>query len=228
MRNKTPLAIIAGLCLAVPDIALAQDGTSEQPQGGVQHVAGMSSDDHGNMAQNQSYAGWQDREIKALSDERIEGLQSGKGIGYALAAELNSYPGPRHALQFSQELGLSGSQIDQIQIMFDTMQAGAISLGVRVIEAEASLDRAFADQSITQDSLTAMVAAIATIESALRRLHLSTHLDMRNILSPHQIKLYDDLRGYAQGGGEHQGDMRQNYAQWAGEMESASGDWVAP
>jgi hypothetical protein len=44
------------------------------------------------------YAGQQNRTIKALSDEDIVGLLKGDGMGFAKAAELNGYPGPKHVL----------------------------------------------------------------------------------------------------------------------------------
>ena len=50
------------------------------------------------------YAGLETREIKALSPEQIEDLLAGEGMGYALAAELNHYPGPRHVLALAAEL----------------------------------------------------------------------------------------------------------------------------
>ena len=43
------------------------------------------------------YAGEQSREIKALSADDIAGLQSGQGMGYARAAELNGFAGPAEA-----------------------------------------------------------------------------------------------------------------------------------
>jgi hypothetical protein len=45
-----------------------------------------------------SYAGMQDRSIKALSDSQVADLEAGRGMGLALAAELNGYPGPSHVL----------------------------------------------------------------------------------------------------------------------------------
>lgn len=47
--------------------------------------------------QHSPYAGLPAREIKALSPEEIADLAAGRGMGLALAAELNGYPGPRHA-----------------------------------------------------------------------------------------------------------------------------------
>lgn len=40
------------------------------------------------------YAGMQSRPIKALSDKQVSDLRAGRGMGLALAAELNGYLGP--------------------------------------------------------------------------------------------------------------------------------------
>ena len=39
------------------------------------------------------YAGLQQRTVKALSDEQLSDLNAGRGMGLALAGELNGYPG---------------------------------------------------------------------------------------------------------------------------------------
>ena len=41
------------------------------------------------------YAGLQQRAVKALNDQQISDLRAGRGMGLALAGELNGYPGPR-------------------------------------------------------------------------------------------------------------------------------------
>jgi hypothetical protein len=51
------------------------------------------------------YAGHQERPIKALAPEEVAGLLGGEGMGYALAAELNHYPGPRHVLDLADSWG---------------------------------------------------------------------------------------------------------------------------
>lgn len=53
------------------------------------------------------YAGLQQRSVKALSDQQIGDLRAGRGMGLALAAELNGYPGPLHVLEFAEKLGLT-------------------------------------------------------------------------------------------------------------------------
>src|SRR4051812_36526408 len=47
----------------------------------------------------QPYAGLEQRPIKALSQQQADDLRTGRGMGLALAAELNGYPGPSHVLE---------------------------------------------------------------------------------------------------------------------------------
>jgi hypothetical protein len=56
------------------------------------------------------YAGQQARTIKALSDEDIAALLKGDGMGFAKAAELNGYPGPKHVLDLAEKLKLTDAQ----------------------------------------------------------------------------------------------------------------------
>jgi hypothetical protein len=56
------------------------------------------------------YAGFQQRTVKALSEQEIADLRAGRGMGLALAAELNGYPGPAHVLEKADALGLSSAQ----------------------------------------------------------------------------------------------------------------------
>jgi Spy/CpxP family protein refolding chaperone len=148
------------------------------------------------------YAGWDGRAIKALSAEQIDDLQSGRGMGLALPAELNGYPGPRHVLDFADRLELTAAQQAEAQRLFDEMQAQAIVLGEQVIAGEAALDRLFALGDASDASIEAAAVEVGRLQGALRAHHLRYHLAMRELLSPHQVKRYQQLRGYA-ADGEH-------------------------
>lgn len=143
------------------------------------------------------YAGLQDRAIKALSSERIAGLEAGRGLGYAMAAELNGYPGPMHVLELAEALELSDEQVEQTSALFKAMRERAAALGRELIAAEAALDRAFAGRDITPARLGELVAASARIEGELRRVHLEAHLDQTVLLDEAQTAEYMRLRGYA-------------------------------
>jgi len=154
------------------------------------------------------YAGMQARSIKALSDHQIADLKAGRGMGLALAAELNGYPGPMHVLELADQLELSGEQRSSVQRLFDSMKAEAMPLGSRLIAQEADLDRQFASRTITPESLKASTAAVAATQGVLRETHLKYHLSTGAILNPSQMTKYAELRGY---GGGHGGGHRRHH-----------------
>jgi Spy/CpxP family protein refolding chaperone len=147
----------------------------------------------------QPYAGLEGRSIKALSEQQIADLRAGRGMGLALAAELNGYPGPMHVLELADALDLSGRQRAKMQELFAAMKAEAIPLGEKLIAQEAELDKAFADKTIAAATLAASTEAIGVTHSALRQAHLKYHLFTIEVLTPAQIQLYAELRGYKRG-----------------------------
>ena len=142
------------------------------------------------------YAGMQTRSIKALSETQVADLGAGRGMGLALAAELNGYPGPSHVLELADRLELSADQRSRIKGLFDSMKAEAVPLGSKLIEQEADLDRQFAGRTVTPESLKAATAAVAVTQGELRETHLKYHLSTVGILSPGQMQRYAELRGY--------------------------------
>lgn len=148
----------------------------------------------------QPYAGYETRPINALSDQQIADLREGRGMGLALAAELNGYPGPSHVLELAAPLGLTPKQHSHIEELFKAMKAETIPLGERLIEQEAELERQFAHRAVTADSLGAITGAIGSTQVALRFAHLKYHLATVETLVPTQIARYSELRGYTKAG----------------------------
>jgi Spy/CpxP family protein refolding chaperone len=138
----------------------------------------------------------QTRPIKALSAEQVADLKAGRGMGLALPAELNGYPGPRHLLDLAGQLGLSPSQRDALQAMFDAMKAETVPIGERLIEQEAELDGLFSRRQATAKTVAAATAAIGETQAKLRNAHLKYHLATVALLQPDQIERYQQLRGY--------------------------------
>jgi hypothetical protein len=145
------------------------------------------------------YLGFQTREIKALSADDVAALTAGRGMGLALPAELNGYPGPLHVLELADQLSLTGEQREKVKIAFESMKAEAIPLGQKLIVAERDLDREFANRTITPERLKAATANIGAIRGELRNTHLKYHLTTATLLGPEQIRRYIELRGYGQG-----------------------------
>jgi Spy/CpxP family protein refolding chaperone len=146
------------------------------------------------------YAGLQTRPVKALSEQQVADLNAGRGMGLALAAELNGYPGPSHVLELADKLELSSDQRQKVQNLFDSMKAEAQPLGSKLIAQETDLDKLFASRAITTDSLKASTTAIAVTQGELRETHLKYHLSTAAILTPVQMQRYAELRGYGNSG----------------------------
>jgi Spy/CpxP family protein refolding chaperone len=155
---------------------------------------------------SQPYAGLQDRPIKTLSKDRIDDLRAGRGLGYALAAELNGYPGPLHVLELRSRLDLTADQHQRVETLFKQMRDEAVPLGERLIEQETTLDALFSSRTITPDLLSTTTQEIGVTEAALRATHLKFHLSTLAILTPTQARRYVELRGYTstQPGQHHQ------------------------
>jgi len=95
----------------------------------------------------------QSRQIKALSDQQITDLKAGRGMGLALAAELNGYPGPSHLVELSDQIGLTPDQLSKLNAMFDAMKAETIPIGETLIAQEQRLDQLFAGHAISERHL---------------------------------------------------------------------------
>lgn len=177
------LPIIVAALLAVASPALAQHGGGHRP--------GMHAT---------PYAGFEVREIKAIAPQEIADLRAGRGMGLALAAELNSYPGPMHALEHADALRLTAAQRTQLEALMAGMRRDAVAAGERLIEAERALDRLFAERRATPEVVTQATSRIGTEAAAVRAVHLVTHISTRALLTEEQVVRYDQLRGYRRGG----------------------------
>jgi len=152
------------------------------------------------VANTQSpYAGQEHRKIKALSQQKISGYLTGKGLGYAKAAELNHYPGPKHVLDLAKELELTNEQVQKSAEAYKLMQEQAVYYGEKLVTKERELDLEFANSTINENILESLLSDIAILESKIRYVHLHAHLVQKTLLNEHQITKYDQLRAYSSG-----------------------------
>lgn len=150
----------------------------------------------GNDEHKSPYAGQEHRQIKSLSADDISALRQGQGWGLAKAAELNGYPGPLHVLEMSGEIHLTAEQLTVIEGIYQDMLRQAVPLGEQLIADEQRLNLAFAEGDIDDDKLSKLLEQIAKTRSALRYVHLEKHLLTHQSLTPEQVILYNQLRGY--------------------------------
>ena len=148
-------------------------------------------------SQHAGYAGQQRRDIKALSAEEVSQYLSGAGMGFAKAAELNGFPGPMHALELSDRLELSDTQRAATHRLMDEHKADARLIGLKLVEAEAAVERLFRRGDVDPAALAQGVRNAAALQGEYRLAHLETHRRMRALLTDDQVKRYDSLRGYS-------------------------------
>ena len=196
--GRTALMALKFWPLAASLALLAGGAAAHHGEGGphpaVQPVQHRHAPPHGGGAQ--PYAGMQAREIKALSPEEVADLRAGRGMGLALPAELNRYPGPMHVLELADPLRLSPEQRGRMRALIDAMRAEVRPLGEEVIAAEGALDRLFATARATPAAVTDASGAAGAARASLRATHLRYHLQAREALTPEQLRRYEELRGY--------------------------------
>ncbi len=144
----------------------------------------------------QPYAGQHKRAIKALSQKDVNDLRSGAGMGFAKAAELNHYPGPAHVMEHFDRLAFNAEQRRKTRKLYEKMKFQAVNVGREIIEKEARLDHLFASGKIDKSMLHETTEQISYLNGRLRYIHLQTHLDMKQLMTKHQVAIYDALRGY--------------------------------
>ena len=150
-------------------------------------------------APESNYSGQEQRKIKSLSQAEIDGYLAGKGMGFAKPAELNHFPGPKHVIEFSNELALSKEQREQTQRIYDVMKNKATEYGQLFVENEEKIEKLFSEGIVNPHLLEKALSESAKIRSKLRGAHLVAHIEQKAVLSKHQVRLYDNLRGYTAG-----------------------------
>ena len=148
-------------------------------------------------AQTSSYAGQEQRAIKSMSEQEVSGLLNGAGAGFALAAELNGYPGPMHVLELADGLTLNDEQRVATQSLMTEHKARARTLGAQLVDAERNLDKLFAQRAADAGAVDAATRRVGLLQADLRAEHLKTHVAQTALLNGEQVRMYQVLRGYA-------------------------------
>ena len=193
-RNLIVLTILASLMGVAAGLQFtrAEEGTPEAGHAHGGHAAASP-------ASGSPYADRYDPDaaIRSLTPEEIAQIERGEGAGFALPAELNGAPGPRHVLDLSHELGLSHQQRTRVQQIFDAMRAAVMPAGQRYLTAVHALEEDFRAGTLTEESLPDRIAEVHRLEGELAAAHLVAHLQTAQVLTAEQIAVYQQLRGYA-------------------------------
>lgn len=193
MRCILGLILILGLLGSSASLlrATAQDGTRAGGHGHGGH--GQAS-----PAAASPYADRFDASaaIRSLNPDEIAQIERGEGAGFALPAELNGVPGPRHVLDLGHQIGLSHEQRMQVQQIYDEMRGTVIPAGERYLAAVLALEEDFRAGTLTEETLPGRVGEVSRLEGELAAAHLVAHLQTAQVLTAEQIATYQQLRGY--------------------------------
>lgn len=167
-------------------------------------LASCAGDESSNVEQV-SYAQHQEHQMRSLTEDEVERYLKGEGMGFARVAEINHYPGPMHVLDLAEELELTEEQREAVRKIFERMQAEAKRLGREYVDHEQEIDSLFANEQDEAFEVQELIRESGAILSELRFVHVHAHMETREVVTPEQIALYDELRGYseASGGGRH-------------------------
>lgn len=133
------------------------------------------------------YAGHEELEISSLSPDQLRELRAGEGMGQARPAELNHYPGPKHALEMATELGLSTRQVEALTDTRRGMLGHAIATGEDIIEAERDLTELFRQGRPDEAAVQERAVALGVKYGELRAIHLVPHLETAELLSDSRL-----------------------------------------
>jgi Spy/CpxP family protein refolding chaperone len=126
----------------------------------------------------------------------VKQYQSGAGMGYAMPAELNRFPGPMHVLELADKLELTPEQLAKTRALMDAHKAEARAIGAKRVESERVIEKLFRSGKVDEATLVKSVREAATLEGEYRLSHLDTHRRMRSLLTDVQVARYEQLRDY--------------------------------
>ena len=129
-----------------------------------------------------------------LDTDEVQAIEAGSGFGMARAAEASGLPGPKHVLEFAEELELSAAQVGQMKALVAQMHAAAVAQGQQVLAAEAAVDAELARPVPDVTRLAQLTDAAGLARGRLRQVHLRTHLQAAPLLSTAQRARYRQLR----------------------------------
>ena len=134
------------------------------------------------------------RAAQACATEFEQVVGAGRGFGMAFAADQNGYPGPMHVLELKDRLKLSIEQEAKMQHLMHAMFTESKPKSARLLEAEATLRRLFAEGTADDAAVRAAVEAVERARRDVRLVHLLTHLKTRDVLTEEQRRIYHEAR----------------------------------
>lgn len=132
--------------------------------------------------------------VKTLSYKQYNAYLNGDDIdNMALVAELNHYPSPQKTIELKKQLGLSADQLLKITAVNTELVRKKKEMGRFIIKNERVLDSLFRVRKIDDGSLIFYGERTDLYRGELRNAILQAYLKISGILTPNQLKRYEQL-----------------------------------
>ena len=108
-------------------------------------------------------------------------------------ADKNLFPAPM-MLRFKDDIGLTADQVKKIEKIQDTQKELFIKKQADIDIKKIKLNAYLKEDHVDRSKMESMVREIGNMRTDLQILHISELLDLREILTPDQIKKLEDLK----------------------------------
>lgn len=132
---------------------------------------------------------------KSLGYEQYKGFYDGVDINNLdRIAILNHYPSPKKVIILKKELALTADQATQITAMNKELARKMKEMGSLIIKNENTLNELFRTKQITDGALIFYANRYGGDIGELRNAMLQTYLKTKDLLTPEQLKKYEELQ----------------------------------
>lgn len=110
-------------------------------------------------------------------------------------AEVNNYPDPSKVIEISKPLKLTPAQLNKLTTIKSSLEFKAKEMDKFINQQEKKLNDLFASGKAEEGSIIYYTNKLGLYEGELRNAYLQAHLKTRYVLTPVQLKKYNELEG---------------------------------
>ncbi|MDB5120462.1 MAG: hypothetical protein JWN56_1680 [Sphingobacteriales bacterium] len=116
-----------------------------------------------------------------------------KTVQMVKVAEVNNYPDPCRVIEISTHLKLTPAQLSKLTTIKSSLEFKAKEMDGFINQQEKKLNDLFASGKAEEGSIIYYTNKLGLYEGELRNAYLQAHLKTRYVLTPAQLKKYNQL-----------------------------------
>lgn len=130
--------------------------------------------------------------LMAQSEGRDRDMMRHARFGIFMA-ESNLFP-PQMILRFKDEIGLTAEQATKLEKMQDQIKEASIRQQADIKVLEMKLNSTLKNEQTDRKKLESMIRDMAKLKTDLQIQHMNFMLDVKNLLTPEQIKKIEEFK----------------------------------